>query len=137
MSLTMYGLGPTTLSQSNPPELHRVQNEAMSHSGNNKRHSHGGHALPTGPATHAKQDIRRSKSKRISMRCKIPKIHSTVLSKPPPPPKKKKKDKKRGGGGGGYNGTRQVMDGPSRIVHPACVWPHRAQASRELEKMPC
>ena len=58
-----------------------------------------------------KQDTKWSKSKRISMRCRNPRIHSMMLEK-----------KTKG------------VDGPSRTVNPACVRPHRAQASKGLEK---
>ena len=40
LGITDYGLGLTTLSQSNLLKLDRVQNEATSHSGNNKGHTH-------------------------------------------------------------------------------------------------
>ena len=52
LSIIDYGLVLATLSQSNLLKLDRVQKEAMSHSGNNKRHIDCGHVLPAGPAIH-------------------------------------------------------------------------------------
>ena len=86
LSVIDYGLGLTTLSQSNLLKLDRVQNEAMRVILGTTKDT------PMRPcATYWtchpwKQDIRWSKSKRISMQCRIPRIHCTMLSK-----------KKRGG----------------------------------------
>ena len=81
LSVIDYGLGLTTLSQSNLLKLDRVQNEAMRVIlGTTKdtpietmRYLLNCHPW--------KQDIRWSKSRRISMRRRIPRIHSTMLSK--------------------------------------------------------
>ena len=75
LSVTDYGLGLTTLSQSNLLKLDRVQNEAMRVILETTKDT------PTETCHPWKQSIRWSKSKRISMRCRIPIIHSTMLSK--------------------------------------------------------
>ena len=117
LSVIDYGLGLTTLSQSNLLKHDRVQNEAMRVWEQQRTH-------PWRPcATYWtcrpwKQDIRWNKSKRISMRCRIPRIHSTMLSK-----------KKRG-----VDWQEASHDGPSRTINPACVRSRRAQASKGLGK---
>ena len=81
LSVTDYGLGLTALSKSNLLKLERVQNEAMRVILGTTKDT------PLRPCTtywtcHPwKQDIRWSKSKRILMRCRIPRIHSTMLPK--------------------------------------------------------
>ena len=82
LSVIDYGLGLTTLSQSNLLKLDRVQNEAMRVILGTTKDT----PIETMCATYWtchpwKQDIRWSKSRRISMRCRVPRIHSTMLSK--------------------------------------------------------
>ena len=77
-----YGLGLTTLSQSNLLKLNRVQNEAMTVIFWEKQRTHPLRPCATYLTCHPwKQDLRWSKSKRFSMRCRIPRIHSMMLSK--------------------------------------------------------
>ena len=77
LSVIDYGLGLTNLSQSNLLKLDRVRNEAT-----RVILTHPLRPCATYWTCHPwKQGIRWSKSRRISMGCKIPRIHSTMLSK--------------------------------------------------------
>ena len=78
LSVIDYGLGLTTLSQSNLLKLDRVQNEAMRVILGTTKDT------PTETMRYL-LDLpsmeTRHKVERILMRCRIPKIHSTMLSK--------------------------------------------------------
>ena len=118
LSVIDYSLGLTTLSQSNLLKLGKVQNEAM-------RVILGATKDTPIEAMHYlldlhpwKQDIKWSKSRRISMRCRIPRIHSTMLSK-----------KNRG-----VDWQEASHEWASRTINPTCVQFRRAQTSKGLGK---
>ena len=81
LSVIDYGLGLTTLSQSNLLKLDRVQNEDMRVILGTTKDTpiETMHCLLDLPSM--EKNIKWSKSKRISVRCRIPRIHSTMLSK--------------------------------------------------------
>ena len=81
LSVIDYCLGLTTLSQSNLLKLDRVQNEAMRVILETTKDTPIETMRYLLDLPSMKQDIRWSKSRRISMRCRIPRIHSTMLSK--------------------------------------------------------
>ena len=79
LSVTDYGLGLTALPQSNLLKLDRVQPWKSFWEQKKDTPIEAMHYLVDLPSR--EQGIRWGKSNRISMRCRIPKIHSTMLSK--------------------------------------------------------
>ena len=80
LSVIDYGLGLTTLSQSNLLKLDRVQNEAMKVILGTTMDTpiEAMRYLLDMPSMQARHKV---ESKHISMRCRIPRIHSTMLSR--------------------------------------------------------
>ena len=81
LSVIDYGLSLTTLSQSNLLKLDRVQNEAMRVILGTTKDTPIETMRYLLDLSSMETDIRWSKSRRISMLCRIPRIHSTMLSK--------------------------------------------------------
>ena len=80
-SVIDYGLGLTTLSKSNLLKLDRVQNKAMTVSLGSTKDTPLRPCATDWTCHPWKRDIRWIKSQSISVRYRIPRIHSTMLSK--------------------------------------------------------
>ena len=110
-----YGLGLTTLSQSNLLKLDRVQNEAMT--------------VILGATKDTPIETMRYLLDLPSMetRHKVEQVKAylTAMQNPKNPLHDAVKEER---------GCKQVMDGPSRTINPACVQSHGAQASKGLGK---
>ena len=115
-----YGLDLTTLSQSNLLKLDRVQNEAV------------------------RVILGTTKDTPIEAMCYLPdlpsmetghkmeqiKAYLSAMQNPKNPLHDAVREEK-----GCIHGKRQVMDGPSRTINPACVWSRRAEANKGLGEM--
>ena len=115
LCITGYGLGLTTLSVQPAEARQGAKQSHNSHHGNNKRHTHWGHALPTGPATNGNKV---EQVKVYPMPCRISRIHSMMLSK-----------KKRA-----VNWQETTHGWAMQNSESSCVQPRRAPESKRLAK---
>ena len=121
LSVIDYGLGLTTLSQSNLLKLDRVQNEAM--------------RVILGTTKDTPIETMRYLLDLPSMetRHKVEQVKAylNAMQNPKNPLHDAVKEEK-----GCRLARGKFMDGPSRTINPACVQSHRAQASKGLGKTP-
>ena len=126
-SVVDYGLGLTTMAQTNLLKMDRVQNDGqsaergnVSYTRNHRGHRHRDHAVHARPPTNANQT--ESGTGQSIAQCR--------QKSPHPTPRSREKHE------GMQTRTGQVLDGSSRGLSTARMLAGRAQANQELGKVP-